>query len=220
VSSVLSVHSVVKKNFRIRKAPSHQSPNMGSSGRLCYNSPMTTVAHTAIGLFGWQRFSQQKSWKRLLLFVIIASLPDIDFGLYLFMGKQGLALHQYYTHNVFFVFIACLLCWPMLSNGRERAGLMLTGFSHLVIDFFTIDGAAPFGFPLFYPFWDQRFNFGILPNIWKANLAEVFSVHNVMVVGFEVVAFWAPLILIYRKELLAFVLKRNRQTLSSGENLG
>jgi membrane-bound metal-dependent hydrolase YbcI (DUF457 family) len=169
---------------------------------------MTTVAHTALGILGWHKFSDSKTLKSLLLFVIIASLPDIDFAFYLVLGKEGLGLHQLYTHNIFFVLLTSLLFWPVLKNHRERLGFMLVGFSHLALDFFTIDGAAPYGFRLFYPIWDQLFNFGILPNVWKANLVEVFSFHNVLVLSFEVAVFWTPLLLICRKQGCLSNLKR------------
>ncbi len=160
---------------------------------------MTPVGHTALGIFGWQRFSETKNKKTLLLFVLFASLPDIDFSLFFFLGKEGLSYHQLYTHNIFFVLLTSLLFWPLLNTKRERLGFMLVGFSHLALDFLTIDGAAPIGFRLFYPVWDQLFNFGILPNVWKANLKEVFSIHNLLVGAFEVAVLWVPLLLVYRK---------------------
>lgn len=139
------------------------------------------------------------------MFIIIASLPDIDFGLFFFLGREGFSYHQYYTHNVFFVLVTSLLFWSFLKDKGERWGLLLVGYSHLALDFFTIDGAAPYGFPAFFPLWEHRFNFGVLPNIWKANLAEVFSLHNVYVAGFEILVFWVPMLYIYRKSFAAYL---------------
>jgi membrane-bound metal-dependent hydrolase YbcI (DUF457 family) len=166
---------------------------------------MTTIAHTALGILGWQWFAERKNWRTLFLFAVIASLPDIDFGLFIFWGKEGFRYHQYYTHNVFFVMVTSLLFWPFLKSKRERWGFLLVGYSHLVLDFFTIDGAAPYGFPAFFPFWEHRFNFGVLPNVWKANLAEVFSLHNAYVAGFEILVFWAPVVWVYRKAFLSYL---------------
>ena len=159
---------------------------------------MSPVAHTALGIFGWRLFADSRNRKTLTLFIIIASLPDIDFALFFLYGKAGPGMHQLYTHNVFFVFITALFFSPLFKTGKERFGFFLVAFSHLGLDFLTIDGAAPFGFRMFYPLWEKHFNLGILPNLWKANLGDVFSIHNVLVVGFEILLFWVPLMLIYK----------------------
>jgi len=40
---------------------------------------MSPVAHSVIGLLGWQKFSEIKTLKTLLIFILVANLPDIDF---------------------------------------------------------------------------------------------------------------------------------------------
>jgi membrane-bound metal-dependent hydrolase YbcI (DUF457 family) len=169
---------------------------------------MSPVGHTAVGLLGWQWFSEKKNLKTLAFFIIIANLPDIDFTLFLFLGKKGLEMHQYFTHNVFFVGLTALLLWPWLKKKRERFGIVIAAFSHLLLDFLTIDAKAPFGFRLFYPFSDQLFNFGILPNLWKENLSDVFSLHNVRVICFEIAFFLVPVLLVYKKTFNGY-LNRN-----------
>lgn len=169
---------------------------------------MTSVAHTALGLLGWQTFDKEKNNKTLLLFVLIASLPDIDFAFFLFMGRKAFELHQYYTHNLFFVLGTAILFWPFLKNQVSRWGFLVVAGSHLLLDFFTIDTSIPIGIPLFYPFSQQRFNYSILPNIHKASPAAIFSWHNLSVIGFELIFFWGPLLLIYRKPLTAFFFKK------------
>jgi membrane-bound metal-dependent hydrolase YbcI (DUF457 family) len=166
---------------------------------------MSPIAHTALGLFGWQLYAEKKNLRTLLLFTVIASLPDIDFALFLFMGKEGLSLHQVYTHNVTFVFLTALLLWPLLDSKRERLGFLLVAFSHLFLDVLTIDEGAPQGFRFFYPMSEKLYNLSILPNLRKGNLAEVFSLHNLTTVCFEIIVFVLPLMLLYRKAFAGYL---------------
>lgn len=170
---------------------------------------MSPVAHTALGALGWQWFAKEKKITSLGLFILISNLPDIDFIVFFITnGVHGFSLHQLYTHNLFFVSITALLCWPFLSGKKERWGFLLTAYSHLLLDFLTIDGAPPFGFRALYPVSDTLFNFGLFPNMIKANMAEVFSLQNVLVVCFEIAVFWLPLLLIYRKTFAGYFRKR------------
>ncbi len=170
---------------------------------------MTTVAHSALGLLGWQLFAEEKSKKTLLLFFLIASMPDIDFALFFFLGRAGLAFHQYYTHNIFFVVVTAVLFWPLLKSTGAKFAFLGVGCSHLVLDFLTIDGSVPFGIPLFYPFSNHRFNFGIMPNIHKGTPTEIFSLHNLWVIGFEIAIFWVPILLAYRKPLTTYFFQKS-----------
>ena len=170
---------------------------------------MSPVTHCAAGLLGWQKFAEKKSLKTLVIFLFIANLPDIDFALFLFMGRKGLEMHQFYTHNVFFVLFTTLLFLPLFKEKKEHIGLLLAAFSHLFLDILTIDGAAPYGFRLFYPFSHRLFNLGIFPNLWKDNLSEVFSFHNLWVIAFETAVFLLPVLLVYRKPFGEFFNLKN-----------
>jgi len=171
---------------------------------------MSPVAHSAVGLLGWQKFSGKKNLKTLLIFILIANLPDIDFAFYLFMGDKALNLHQYFTHNVFFAAITAIACWPLFKSKGERVGILLVAFSHLLLDYFTIDLVAPKGFRLFYPFSPQLFNFGIFPNLLKDNWAGVFSFYNLLVIGLETALFAVPVFLVYRREFAGYLEEKER----------
>jgi len=162
---------------------------------------MSPVGHTAAGLLGWQLTASKKNARSLVIFLVLANLPDIDFALFFFLGKEGLGFHQYFTHNVFFAGLAGLAAWIWFPGLKERAGLLLTAFSHLLLDYLTIDGAAPYGFRLLFPLSEQLFNFGLLPNLIKANLEEVFSPRNLAVLCFECVVFLLPVLLFCRKKM-------------------
>jgi hypothetical protein len=171
---------------------------------------MSPVAHSAVGLLGWQKFSEKKNLKTLLIFILIANLPDIDFAFYLFLGEKALNLHQYFTHNIFFVVITAIACWPVFKSKTARYGILLVALSHLLLDYFTIDLVDPKGFRLFYPFSSRVFNFGIFPNLLKDNWAEVFSFYNLLVIGLETALFALPVFLVYRKEFAGY-LKEKKQ---------
>ena len=166
---------------------------------------MSPVAHSAVALLGWQRFSEKKNLKTLLIFILIANLPDIDFAFYLFLGEIALNLHQYFTHNVFFAAITAIACWRLFKSKIERFGILLVAFSHLLLDYFTIDLVDPKGFRLFYPFSPQLFNFGIFPNLLKDNWAGVFSFYNLLVISLETALFAVPVFLVYRKEFAGYL---------------
>lgn len=189
---------------------------------------MSPIAHSGLALLGWQHTAQPKNIKTLALFLVIANIPDIDYLFFLVLGKRAFSMHQFYTHNVFFVLIAALCCLPFLSTRSKTArgvgaakegvgaakegvgaahyiGFLLVGYSHLVLDLFTIDPAPPRGFRMFYPFSDQLYNAGLLPNLHKAHMGEVFSLYNLAVLSFEAAVFLLPVLLIYRKQFLSHI---------------
>ena len=170
---------------------------------------MSPVTHLAAGLLGWQLAAEKKNLKLLILFILLANLPDFDFVFYLLLGEEIVGLHQYYTHNVFFVGLTALAFRPFFKTKKERLALLLVAFSHLALDFLTIDGVPPIGFRLFYPFSRQLVNFGIFPNLMKGTWAEVFSWHNLQVICFETVLFLVPLLLVFGREWAGYFKKKS-----------
>lgn len=166
---------------------------------------MTPIAHSGLALLGWGAAARKKR-HTLLLFLIIASLPDIDFLLALFPGKNPFSLHQYYTHNLLFTLITTLCAFPFTHGLREKTGLSLAALSHLLLDLFTRDPAPPFGFRLFFPFSDQLFNISLMPNMNKDALNEIFSWHNAAVAAFELFFFLIPAIWLFRRDLKSYII--------------
>ncbi len=159
---------------------------------------MTPIGHTGAALLGLKAAQEDKNIKTLFIFVLLANLPDIDFCFFLFLGPKAFSMHQYFTHNIFFVSLGAGAGALFLKTRRQRLMLCLTAYSHLLLDLFTIDGAAPVGFRLFYPLSERLYNFGIFPNIMKGSINEVFSLHNGWVLGFELLVFSVPVWLVYR----------------------
>jgi hypothetical protein len=154
---------------------------------------VTPIVHSAIGLLGWQKSGSEKNIKTLFLFILVSNLPDIDFLFLLLMGSRDSQLHQSYTHNIFFIGLVTLFLFGVFKTGRERVSLFLVAVSHLVLDLIIIDPVAPVGFRMFFPLWDELFNFGIFPNFLRGNLSDIFSWHNVKTVTMEVVFFVLPI---------------------------
>ena len=175
---------------------------------LTEGETMSPVTHSAAGLLGWQMAAEKKNLKTLFLFILLANLPDLDFVFYLLLGEKIVGLHQYFTHNVFFVGLTALAFWPFFKTKKERLVLLLVAFSHLGLDVLTIDGVPPIGFRLFYPCSQQLFNFGIFPNLLKGTWGEVFSWHNLQVVCFETLLSLVPLFLAFRRKWALYFKKR------------
>jgi len=162
---------------------------------------MTPIVHSAVGLLGWQKTVSKKNIKTLFLFILISNFPDIDFFLFLFVGKKELQLHQSYTHNFLFVGFLTILFFLFFKQKKERIALFLVSLSHLLLDLIIIDPVDPIGFRLFFPFWDKLFNFGFFPNLLRGSIAEVFSWHNFITISLEIIIFGLPILFYYRKEL-------------------
>ncbi len=166
---------------------------------------MSPIVHSSVALLGWQKSAENKNLKTLFLFMLISNLPDIDFLLSLIFGKKTFGLHQYYTHNVFFVCFTVLLFFPILKQKKERIGFSLVAFSHLLLDLIGIDMVPPVGFRLFYPLSNRFFKFEVFPSMKRDNLAALFSLHNLWILALEVAIFLVPVLIYYRKEFRSYL---------------
>ena len=166
---------------------------------------MSPIVHSSVALLGWQKTAENKNLKTLFLFLLISNLPDIDFLFSLIIGKKSLAVHQLYTHNVFFVCFTAFLFFPILKQKKERIGFFLVAFSHLLLDLLCIDMVPPVGFRMFYPLSNQLFNFGIFPSLERDNLASLFALHNLWVLTLEAAIFLVPVLIHYRKEFGSYI---------------
>lgn len=161
---------------------------------------MSPIAHTAMGIWGWRGSGAPADMKTWLLFVAMANLPDFDFLLKLLPFKSPYLAHQLFTHNIFFVSLTTAAGFFFLKEWRQRLALGLVGFSHLLLDFATIDWVPPIGIRLFYPFSAEYFNGGFFPNMVRGGLDRVFSLHNFITLTAEITVFVLPLFFIYRTQ--------------------
>ena len=120
----------------------------------------------------WQRYS----FFRLTWLVLVAWAPDID---YLIPALRPNGFRT--THSLFFCSILPCITIFILYFIQQKRGqelkfmgmqVILTAFSHLVLDLSVGVGALP----LLYPFSSQRFKFpfGLLPSAGKIDLSNYF----------------------------------------------
>jgi hypothetical protein len=169
---------------------------------------MSPIAHSGVALLGWELSSTRKTVKSFLVFFAIANIPDIDFFLFLVFGRSRLSLHQYVTHNLFFVIIVAGLFSLLLPAARDRWGLILVGLSHLVLDIIVIDPARPIGIRLFFPLSKKIFNFGFFPHLERAGISNWFSGKNLLVMALEAAVFVAPVLVLFGRDLVRTVKSR------------
>jgi membrane-bound metal-dependent hydrolase YbcI (DUF457 family) len=166
---------------------------------------MSPVAHTGLGLLGWELVPTPKNWRTAALFILVSNLADVDFLFSLAFGRRPLFIHQYYTHNLFFVLATSWLLAFALPKGRGRAGLVLVGLSHLAADIIVIDSVRPVGIRLFYPLSDKLFNLGLFPYLQRWPFGAVFSAKNMAVLALEAAVFVVPVLFIFRRRFRRYV---------------
>ncbi|MDZ7961152.1 MAG: metal-dependent hydrolase [Aulosira sp. DedQUE10] len=135
----------------------------------------------AIGLYisGHQ---QKYSFFWLFWLIVVAWFPDIDY-LSPALRPDGMRI----THSILFCSILPCLTIILLKLLRTREHefkfkkiqVILTAFSHLLLDLLVGVGALP----LLYPFSSQRFRlpFGLLPSAGKLNLSNYYLYFNLVI---------------------------------------
>lgn len=166
----------------------------------------TPVGHALVGAslgFASSRNRPNVWW--LLFAAFAACAPDLDFLPGLVAGDINL-YHQLASHSFTAMILFGAFCGvvggyyssgPGRFNLRVAASAALFYGSHLVIDLFTTDTRAPFGIPLFWPFYNGHFmapwtpfggvRHGVPGDSLMVFLGELFSMHNLAAIGIEVV---------------------------------
>ena len=136
--------------------------------------------------------TQWRQWlPRLVVLILLANLPDLDFLSACFGAKN---LHRSFTHSLtvgILISLALSCVWRIAPGFWRSTLLYFTAYgSHLLIDFFTGREIGwthtGFGVPLFWP-WPKDFSsplvltFGVRYN----DLAALFSVSNLWVCAYE-----------------------------------
>ncbi|NOZ61619.1 MAG: metal-dependent hydrolase [Calditrichaeota bacterium] len=164
----------------------------------------TPVGHSIAGYFFYVFGGGEKKtidWKKLILFVSLANLPDIDYLFGLFVGRPNLYHHQF-THSLAFAFIIAIIFATffrgILTKNFWASFLIVFACygSHILIDYFTLDTSLPFGEQLFWPFSKAYFvsSFSIFRDIHKGDtpgdfVRNLFSLYNWITVLTEIFIF-------------------------------
>jgi inner membrane protein len=122
----------------------------------------TPIGHSLVGLSLYLGVSdnieenRKKSWFIVLFFLLLANLPDLDFLPGFFSGNPNLYHHKW-THSLLFMVLTGFMVglaarFIFHKDGFKWVWLSaLFVFSHLVLDFLTLDQRPPIGIPLFWP---------------------------------------------------------------------
>ncbi|MBN1269922.1 MAG: metal-dependent hydrolase [Kiritimatiellae bacterium] len=132
-------------------------------------------------------------WKPVLLAALFANAPDVDYVPGILTGDLN-AFHHYYTHSLGWILLVSVGTWLCLRAFRREAswGLLVFLFallvSHLVADWLTEDGRAPYGIMAFWPFSSRYFitPYPVLPRWLKTDWGEIFQFYNLKAAFVEV----------------------------------
>jgi inner membrane protein len=165
----------------------------------------------------------KNKWADVLFFILLANLPDADFLPGLILGFPNLYHHGIFHSLGAALAAAIVMGWIfsnlkqinlvkkqdnllskllILRSGvyqkkqhfwRFSAFVFLIFFSHLLLDFFTRDFAAPYGLPLFWPL-SKNYYIAAQPifiNITRSALSanffsSLFSPHNLKAALLEI----------------------------------
>jgi membrane-bound metal-dependent hydrolase YbcI (DUF457 family) len=129
--------------------------------------------------------------------VAAACFADVDFGIGFLVGRN---LHHYFTHSLGFTLLftgAAYLLARALARERPAFDALVLGLSylsHVLLDMLSKDTAAPYGLELLWPLSSEFYISPVLvfDDIWRGTLAKLFSLHNWLAVGREVLVMALP----------------------------
>ncbi len=165
-------------------------------------------------MLGYGIYSAAKNkfqWQEAAIVIILANVADMDF-LFGFIGGAPNKYHHQFTHSIFMaalVAIALAFFWSKQKAPRFPtlfALFFVAYFSHVLVDFFTVDTSLPYGEQLLWPFTNKYYisPVAFFMNVQKANtsaefIPSLFSKHNLLMVFSEIGIFGTLLIVIKLK---------------------
>jgi inner membrane protein len=157
------------------------------------------IGHSLAGFFGFilifhdSKFSKSYYSKFLIILaIIIANLPDIDFILgYLFYHDFN-AIHRQFTHSFFVGFWVCLIAFLLARINQKISYYWLVWlwglyFSHILLDMLAYDSYLPAGVQCFFPFSSAYFAFPISILGGLSSTGGVIQLSNFLTVLQEIV---------------------------------
>jgi inner membrane protein len=117
------------------------------------------IGHALTGIAFFEArpgFFFKNKWADAFFFIFLANLPDADFLPGLILGFPNLYHHGIFHSLGAALAVAVAVSWIFRRKKqpfRRFAPLVfLIFYTHLLLDFFSKDFAAPYGLPLFWPF--------------------------------------------------------------------
>ena len=158
------------------------------------------IGHSLMGYIIYQstpRSTGMRQWQLIALYIFAANAPDIDFIPGFFIGDPN-RYHHGISHSVGFtvlfasVFSLFLYLLKRDPFRRNFAVFFCLYFSHIVLDYLSIDTSFPYGETFFWPLSNKYYiaSFAFLPDIRRAYSSSEFilslvSLHNMWTVSVE-----------------------------------
>lgn len=164
----------------------------------------TPVGHYLLGLAVAQVLAQDEGQrKRAFWLASVAWVPDLDVLPGLMVGDLS-RFHHGATHGLPAAALFALLGTLVVAQTSKHWSLRLFPLlfllyaSHVFLDYLTLDTGAPYGVPLFWPFWQDSYASPLLllPNV-QHTAAPLISVHNLLLAIQEALLFLPLVGLIY-----------------------
>jgi len=133
----------------------------------------------------------EETWRTLLLYLVAANIPDLDFIPGLLVGEPG-RYHHGASHSLGFAILfglALSLTLAAFKLGDRIQNFVIffsLYFSHVLLDYLSTDTSFPYGVPLFWPLSNEYYiaPFAFLPDIHRPVssgikfITGVLSLHN------------------------------------------
>ncbi|MBN2010342.1 metal-dependent hydrolase [candidate division KSB1 bacterium] len=181
----------------------------------------TPVAHALCGYVCHQISTRRgERWQigRILGLIVVANLADLDYLPGAFINQPN-SFHHGMTHSLTFAVLFGLLAGAVGYVWKRQFWsvaiiMTVTYASHILLDFFTMDTAEPFGEQLLWPFSSAYFlsPIALFRDIDKGGtnatfFLRAFGLYNLKTVALEC-AIFAPIIFIIRYMKVKFNGKR------------
>jgi inner membrane protein len=145
--------------------------------------------------------------KLIGLCLFAANAADLDFVPGLLIGDPN-RFHHGISHSLGFAALFALIFGSLRLLGpsfwTNVASFFCLYFSHVAIDYFSIDNSFPYGVPFFWPLTYDYYiaPFAFLPDIRRSSVGSeffgsLFTLHNLWAVTVESIIF-SPILLIIR----------------------
>ena len=140
----------------------------------------------------------EQKWPVILLYLFIANAADLDFIPGFLVGDPN-HYHHGVSHSVGLAVLFAALCGFLLLLLKSEAFtrnftiFFCLYFSHIALDYFSIDTSFPYGVPIFWPLTNEYYiaPLAFLPDIWRASSSGVeffislLSLHNLWAITAE-----------------------------------
>lgn len=169
------------------------------------------VAHSLTGYLIYQatgKSAEVPRWRFMILCLIVANAPDLDFIPGLFVGDLD-RYHHGISHSIGFAALFAFVFgifetgWKKSPIGRNFAIFFCLYCSHIILDSLSVDTRFPHGIPFFWPLSEEYFiaPFAFLPPIRRVSsgielILDLFLPHNIQAMSIELLLLFPFLLLI------------------------